>query len=494
MGKVKNVICYDELAEILEHLRLDGLMKKKCGMLESFRPTYGSNSNEIIMEEDTNDSDIDSDYEKFLSDLEPDYDIFLENLEKDEIGESFLVKLPSSSGASEILRFEEEAEGSFQNVETKRNLNSDSKRLKAKLPENSGGFLRKSKTKMPKTVKKFSKIGAEGSKNKVRDVSSKESKSQVDENDSKEAAEADFVPCKSSGESSEKMNSDMIDENFEVILDSMNKQGESLEIILESYPTSIHRKDDESFLRKSKTKMPKTVKKFSKIGAEGSKNKVRDVSSKESKSQVDENDSKEAAEADFVPCKSSGESSEKMNSDMIDENFEVILDSMNKQGESLEIILESYPTSIHRKDDESCSDLEIHAWDNIPFHEGGYTPFVPSKCYQSLTGEESWDAIRTSSQSQFREKLMDLLKIPYDRNEFENLWREVTYRKPVQGFTELRHGVMKPYSTKTDGKSYLDWYKGVIDVKYYISYVDFSFGWRILLMKVHFSLGWTRCI
>ena len=55
---------------------------------------------------------------------------------------------------------------------------------------------------------------------------------------------------------------------------------------------------------------------------------------------------------------------------------------------------------------------------------------------------------------------MDLLKIPYDRQEFENLWREATYRKPVQGCKELRHGRMKPYPTKTNGKSYLDWYEG----------------------------------
>ena len=55
---------------------------------------------------------------------------------------------------------------------------------------------------------------------------------------------------------------------------------------------------------------------------------------------------------------------------------------------------------------------------------------------------------------------MDRLKIPYDRLEFEKLWQEVTYRKPVQGVRELRHGRMKPYPTKTNGKSYLDWYKG----------------------------------
>ncbi|GMI78379.1 hypothetical protein like AT1G21560 [Hibiscus trionum] len=92
----------------------------------------------------------------------------------------------------------------------------------------------------------------------------------------------------------------------------------------------------------------------------------------------------------------------------------------------------------------------------MPFHEGDYTPFVPSKCYHSLSGEECGDGTGSSSQSQFREKLMDLLKIPYNQLEFENLWPEATHRKPVQG---VRCRRMSSCSTKTDGKSYLDLYE-----------------------------------
>ncbi|KAE8685722.1 hypothetical protein F3Y22_tig00111095pilonHSYRG00883 [Hibiscus syriacus] len=70
--------------------------------------------------------------------------------------------------------------------------------------------------------------------------------------------------------------------------------------------------------------------------------------------------------------------------------------------------------------------------------------------------EDSWVGNGTSAQFQFREKLMDLLKIPYDQNEYESLWQEVTSKTPVQGARELRCGILKLYSTNTDGKSYLD--------------------------------------
>ncbi|GMI89575.1 hypothetical protein HRI_002626800 [Hibiscus trionum] len=122
---------------------------------------------------------------------------------------------------------------------------------------------------------------------------------------------------------------------------------------------------------------------------------------------------------------------------------------------------ESDGTSIHRTDDEGGSDSEILVLDDDPYHEGQRTPFVSSKCYQLLVGEDSWtwDGNRTSAQSQFREKLMDLLQIPYDQNEFESLWQEVTHKRPVQGSRELRRGISKLYSTSTVGKSYLDWYE-----------------------------------
>ncbi|MBA0855976.1 hypothetical protein Goshw_021779, partial [Gossypium schwendimanii] len=132
----------------------------------------------------------------------------------------------------------------------------------------------------------------------------------------------------------------------------------------------------------------------------------------------------------------------------IDESLEKLLGSLDKFEKYPEFIFGTYHTNRHRKYDESCeqpskeitcdnvvdeslkescSDLNILTLDDT--REGGYAPFVPST---SLAVEECKDAIRTPSQPQFREKVMALLRTPYDRKEFDNLWREVTYCKPMQ--------------------------------------------------------------
>ncbi|XVF39245.1 hypothetical protein PTKIN_Ptkin01aG0020000 [Pterospermum kingtungense] len=401
MGEVKSIVVYDEAADILEDLRFDALLKKSCGMLDGVGTSLGSNnegdkkeisklSNGIDMVEEV----IEGQYEKILSNSEkfsygnddddheeemmedPHYMIFLENLKVDGDGQSYSSEIPMSSGASILVRYDEKEEWSFENVG----------RLEAKVPENLGGFVGNGMKEMPKTVKKSVEIGAEGCKNKVRDLPSEERTSPVDENE-------------------------------------VNENGDG-----------------------------------------------------------------------SLACKSSEEPCEEMDCDLIDESWAQYLDSLDKSVNIMEPSYESDQTSKHSKDDESCSDLEILELDYIPSHEGDYTPFVPSKCYQPLPGEEGWDDIRTSSQSRFRDKLMDLLKPPYDQQEYENLWREVTCRKPVMANRVLRNGRTISYPTGVEGKSYLDWYEGVIDAKFYISYVDFSFGWRMLLMKVHLSLGWTRDI
>ncbi|XVF64482.1 hypothetical protein PTKIN_Ptkin09bG0173400 [Pterospermum kingtungense] len=373
MGKVKNDIGYEEVDDYLEDLRFDSLLKKKFGMLESFSASYDSNSKgdekeinehggEIDMEEDSTDST----YEMFLNNLEqygyghdheeelytdPEYKMFLENIKEDGDGESYSAEIRMSSDISVVICYGEKEERTLKNLYRKRNFKRDSKRVMTKVPKNLGGFSTKAKAKMLKTRNKSCEIGNEESNNNLRDV-------------------------------------------------------------------------------------PREKRKIPVYG-----NKV-----------------KEEVEVDFVPCKSNGEPSKKMNCGGIDESYSQLLDYLNKSGNNMELSHESDDISTHQKNDGSCSELEMFELDNIPLHGGHYTPFVPSKCFQSLPGEESWGHVKASSPSQFREKLMDLLKIPYDRQEFENLWREVTCRKPVEASKELR-GRVKPYPTKIKGKSYLDWYK-----------------------------------
>ncbi|XP_009782646.1 uncharacterized protein LOC107813259 isoform X1 [Nicotiana tabacum] len=58
--------------------------------------------------------------------------------------------------------------------------------------------------------------------------------------------------------------------------------------------------------------------------------------------------------------------------------------------------------------------------------------------------------------SKFRQKVMDLLKKPYDQNEYEELWSDVNAKKPVLKHMDLRNGKVKFYGTQKMGKSYLD--------------------------------------
>ena len=124
MGKVKNVVGSEEVVDLLEDLRFDSLLKKKCGKMESFRPSYGSNSkgddkeiNRHCYEIDMKEDSMDSEYEMFLNNLkqfayghdhdheeeleiDPHYKMFLEKLKEDVDGEPYSVEILMSSGVS----------------------------------------------------------------------------------------------------------------------------------------------------------------------------------------------------------------------------------------------------------------------------------------------------------------------------------------------------------------------------------------------------------
>ena len=81
-----------------------------------------------------------------------------------------------------------------------------------------------------------------------------------------------------------------------------------------------------------------------------------------------------------------------------------------------------------------------------------------------LDVEKWWHENKVSSQerSEFREKLMEILKRPFCEKEYENLLEEISNRKPVQRHKDLR-GRIKIYKEKRPGKSFLDHHVGKID-------------------------------
>ncbi|XP_066373792.1 uncharacterized protein [Miscanthus floridulus] len=66
-------------------------------------------------------------------------------------------------------------------------------------------------------------------------------------------------------------------------------------------------------------------------------------------------------------------------------------------------------------------------------------------------------AISYGGSSTFDEKLNAILSQPYDQNEYEELWRKATDRKPVSRQRHLR-SASKRYVTEAIGLSYLDYY------------------------------------
>ena len=78
--------------------------------------------------------------------------------------------------------------------------------------------------------------------------------------------------------------------------------------------------------------------------------------------------------------------------------------------------------------------------------------------------------------SQFREKLMEILKMPYNQKEYEELLLEVTDRKP-----KLRHkdsrGRIIVYNSGLINRSYLDYHSGMLNMDFprYFYFFNLSF-------------------
>lgn len=60
----------------------------------------------------------------------------------------------------------------------------------------------------------------------------------------------------------------------------------------------------------------------------------------------------------------------------------------------------------------------------------------------------------------FRKEVMDILRRPYNKEEYKKLRQDVKSRKPMEGHLELR-GRTKRFHKDTMGKSYLDHYFGM---------------------------------
>jgi len=68
----------------------------------------------------------------------------------------------------------------------------------------------------------------------------------------------------------------------------------------------------------------------------------------------------------------------------------------------------------------------------------------------------------SNQHSQFMEKLMLKLREPYNQEEYEKLWKDITEHKLKEGCRDLR-GSLISYSKDERNLSYLEQYNGKLD-------------------------------
>lgn len=76
-----------------------------------------------------------------------------------------------------------------------------------------------------------------------------------------------------------------------------------------------------------------------------------------------------------------------------------------------------------------------------------------------LDAKTSNGSLGSYGDSQFRKRLMEILRSPYNANEYEYLLHEVSRRRQTERNRELRNGT-KSYTLDSVAKSYLDQHHG----------------------------------
>ncbi|CAH2054580.1 unnamed protein product [Thlaspi arvense] len=100
-------------------------------------------------------------------------------------------------------------------------------------------------------------------------------------------------------------------------------------------------------------------------------------------------------------------------------------------------------------------DDDIIAVSDTPFSDGEGTPFVVSRSRIVIDLEQE-STEDESSNTCFKKKLMEVLEKPYDKRELSRLSREVSIKKRVTRWRELRKGREGYYETDDLGPSYLE--------------------------------------
>ncbi|EEF42087.1 hypothetical protein RCOM_0561550 [Ricinus communis] len=145
-----------------------------------------------------------------------------------------------------------------------------------------------------------------------------------------------------------------------------------------------------------------------------------------------------------------------MEFDIVDDSYKIFLKSLKKEGKHVVFTPESGAKVVYDEDEGSSSDSEVIVMDSDPFADKGYTPFVTSRSKVcDVLEEEDSQRIKGfpgNDCSWFRERVMKILRNPYDQKEYDKLLNEVYRHAPVTVDRDLRNGRSRRCSANLDRK------------------------------------------
>ncbi|KAA8546454.1 hypothetical protein F0562_002807 [Nyssa sinensis] len=403
-------------------------------------------------------------------DIDPQYKMFLEKLKED--GKSYVLEVAVSNGMSTYIKYEaEDGSDDEHEPQTLRKSRDVSKRVKL---EGGRGLMNvQSKDKM-ETHKNL----------RTKHPVSRETNGCRSQKPSLEDNPLSDPEC----------GCQMVDENYQEFLNCTKLEGDCMVLTLKDGKRVTYEEDDverSSDLRNISTKdKMETPMNLSNVLEKG-------------RNSVVENDLKSVPECPVSPetngCwsqkrspKDNHLSGPECGSQLVDESYQAFLSCIKLEGGCLVLATNDGKTVKYEEEEEdveSSSDPEILVTDNVSYcNEGNYNPFVTSRLYDPSMEGDGWHCVgnpNKSNHSQFREKLISILRRPYDNNEYEELLEEINARKPMEGRRELRGGT-KSYSADKCSKSYLDHHS---DLR---SKIDAQFDRRKVLNLLRGFFFWLK--
>uniref|UniRef100_A0A5B6YY25 Uncharacterized protein n=1 Tax=Davidia involucrata TaxID=16924 RepID=A0A5B6YY25_DAVIN len=497
---------YDErLARRLRRRRLD---------IKAFElNTCSSTLKRTLEDNQLGDEMVDEDYNKFLNhlgesrcsggednddddedDTDPQYKMFLEKLKED--GKSYILEV-ENGGMSVSIKYEvEDGSDGEHEPPTPRQSRDVLKRVKLEGGKDLMNVPSKDNMKNQKNLRNIlSKDKMETSKN-LSNGFEKERRNSVVEKDLKSVPEHpvswEANRCWSQKPSSKdnhlsetECGRQMVDESYQAFLNCIKLEGDCVVLAMKDGKRVKYDEDDvesssdSEILVTDKIETQKNLRNISSIDKMETPKNLSNVLEKERRTLVVEKDLK-SVPVRPVSHETNGcwnqKPSQKDNhlsklecqcemvGGMVDESYQTYLHCNKQEGDCL--VLETkdgkrVKYEEEEEDVESSSDSEILVIDNaLHCDEGNYNPFVTSRLYVSSMEGDDWQCVgnpNKSNHSQFREKVLSILRRPYDHNEYEELLQEIIARKPMEGHRDLRGRIIS-YPADKCSKSYLDHY------------------------------------